>query len=772
MKRKLLRSTLSVITALALTAGMMPTYVFAVEDPGAENVQSADDEESVNGDTSDESEPAEEPLSDESVETVENESEETEDVDSEPTENESVIIEENENESDIKDENEPAVYSLLDDESSNAALDCELDPNAVNGVDFSLLIDENNEVYWQLAVSSFDKLASQVPSGTDYAKVEVLPQNGEEYPYLYPDEGEWKIFVVADKLPSWFSEDSIDAITAAFTEWKEEAYSLVDLDVLLTFSNPLEKEVNMNGVNEEIQTLLDEWAEVDSNWMTCYVRNSVPTTTQSAVGMSIANDAWNFIVNMVWTQAGEDLAGHSQVDLIAAFVGSAFTGIEKWEGYFGTNTGYPFQAGAELLKAGYLYANGLYSAKQVKEANDKGIAKDDIKDYLTLLATPNTSPTGNAFAVLVDNELNVYWKMGVDFCSGLLTEYGFSDGDVVQINLTPEKGDSYFTADSSNLTLSTLGTIPAWYEENSEEISGLVREAFDEWQEQLLEKIDVEALNNTLKGLDLDYATPMSQELFDLFKEWVAVWNDVGVAGSINIGVSTEGYTTVGKSIWNSMDDTVLANYKSMDHEGCPGPTTSSFIAEYALETYGKVIDSATDDYMGSTMNDGYSALVGSFIRDFNVDENGNYKYQAAADLWEAGCIPFYDGEYWYLVSGPDYEPDGSAGVKVIFSATNDQMLDDSFEYVADDESDETTDLSDVTDTEGKTDSGDETIVESGNSAVEQNGSAATNISEGSAASGTNAPKTGDTTDFTFYLIILGVCVVGAGSAAARRFRK
>ena len=33
------------------------------------------------------------------------------------------------------------------------------------GQDFACVIDENNNVYWQLAVSSFDRLSEQVPQG-------------------------------------------------------------------------------------------------------------------------------------------------------------------------------------------------------------------------------------------------------------------------------------------------------------------------------------------------------------------------------------------------------------------------------------------------------------------------------------------------------------------------------------------------------------------------------------------------------------------------------
>ncbi|MCI7735561.1 MAG: hypothetical protein MSL26_00175 [Clostridiales bacterium] len=47
------------------------------------------------------------------------------------------------------------------------------------------------------------------------------------------------------------------------------------------------------------------------------------------------------------------------------------------------------------------------------------------------------------------------------------------------------------------------------------------------------------------------------------------------------------------------------------------------------------------------------------------------------ASGWEAGCIPFFDGEYWYLVSGPDFDPDGNKAVEVIYSATPAELLAD-----------------------------------------------------------------------------------------------
>ena len=657
---------------------------------------------------------------------------------------------------------------------------------------FVALLTAEGEVIFQVGNESFESLfnSSSLSDDENVVKAAIIAASEEEYPYLYPD-GEWQLVLFEEEVPSWYTQDSEAALMKAFEEWKGEVYSIFDPSVLLSLENPQLIEVSEADVTEEVQAWLNKWADIDTNWMVCYVRNAVPTTISGAVGKSLADDAWNYAVNMIWTQTGEDLAGHSQVDLIAALVGSAFPGIKQWEGYFGSEESYPFAEGANLLKAGFLYSNGLFSARQVKEFDDN-YAPGQYKD-LSVLAQVQVSDTGKAFACVIDEAGTVFWETGTDYVSGLLEKNGLDRADVVCLNVGPKEekggqsvgttyntlgwedlGDGYFTtlewedADAekpafaaadgtvtwrmkedgsvepasedrsepgapinpgkytyvdgditwevmaagngtARLTkitpedlakqaeqeaenagkerqtyfntpapmteVKSVGPVPSWYDERKEEIDELARKAYADWQDGILEMIDVEALNQTLKGMDLDHPSELTDEIMENFRTWVGIWMKDAIAGSINIEISTLGYKKVGPTLWNEMDNTVLANYKSMDHEGCPGPTTSTFIAAYALEAYGKVIDAATDDYMGSTMNDVYSAHVGSFIKDLLPDEDGGYVYQVAHDLWESGCIPFYDGEYWYLVSGPDFDPDGNPAVEVIFSGTTEEIL-------------------------------------------------------------------------------------------------
>nr|WP_289698243.1 hypothetical protein [Enterocloster clostridioformis] len=597
------------------------------------------------------------------------------------------------------------------------------------------MVSRSGEVAWQAANTTFASLAAQLSDSSEYARVEVLPPQGvhmktvdtdkdgvpdtpEDFGYLYPDD-EWDMYIMEDKVPEWFTDEHVQKVMAAFADWKSYIYSdILNLDVVLSFVDPKTIDVTkyQDGVTDEIQALVDEFSDVDSKWMACYARNSVPTSTAAVVGQTIADQVWDYIYYQTWCQSGEDLAGHSQVDTIASYIGSAYTGMkaDQWMGFVGTtqNPGdYPFEAAAKLMELGFVCYNspgdsstsGIYSFQQVWQAQQEGVLKADIQGWLHHYATPADSSTGSAFAVMIDEDGNAYWKMGIDYYSLLAAELDLDMDSVLCVNVDQNKGGSgakagppaggppgmmggfngvsMFELTRDTAAITTQGAVPAWYTENSQEwMEDIAWFAFEKWQTELCTLIDPDGLADILMDMPIDKTPEFTDEIKKALQDWTAVWLESGAAGIINIGTQVESFDLVGPSLWEQLDGLVQNNWKARDHEGCPGPASSPVYLAYAKEVYGKVIGSSTEDYCGSVMNDSFSAVVGSLIPAL-YEKDGTYKYQSAVTMWSAGCFPVYDGEYWYLVGGPDTLADGvTPGLQVIWSGTTDDILNGSWD--------------------------------------------------------------------------------------------
>ena len=124
---------------------------------------------------------------------------------------------------------------------------------------------------------------------------------------------------------------------------------------------------------------------------------------------------------------------------------------DQWMGFVGTTDkpgDYPFQAAADLMKMGFICytspndsaKSGIYSFRQVWQAQQEGILKADIQGWLHHYATPAASSTGSAFAVLIDEAGNAYWKMGIDYYALLMEEFGLDEGGVLCVNVNQDKG--------------------------------------------------------------------------------------------------------------------------------------------------------------------------------------------------------------------------------------------------------------------------------------------------------------------------------------------
>lgn len=600
------------------------------------------------------------------------------------------------------------------------------DASTPTNVDFSCVVSPSGAVVWQAANTTFASLASSPPSGSEYVGVEILPPKGvymmdvdtnkdgvpdtpEDFAYLHP-EAEWQMYIIADEVPSWFTDEIAQKVLDAFEDWKAYIYGeILDLNVVLGFTAPRTIDVTryQGGVTAEIQTLVDEFNDVDSKWMACYARNCVPTSTAAVVGQTIADQVWDYIYYQTWCQSGEDLAGHSQVDTIASYIGSAYVGMKanQWMGFVGATDSpddYPFQAAADLMKLGFICytspndstKSGIYSFQQVWQAQQQGIAKADIQGWLHHYATPAASSTGSAFAVMIDQSGNAYWKMGIDYYSLLAAEFGLDEGNVLCVNVNQAKqsaggppaggppgamggfnGVSMFDLTQDTAVITTQGTVPAWYtEEQQAWMEDIAWAEFEKWQTELCTLIDPDGLADILMDMPIDKTPEFTAEIKSALQEWVTLWLESGAAGIINIGTQVESFDLVGPSMWEQLDGLVQNNWKARDHEGCPGPASSPVYLAYAKAVYGKLIGSSTEDYCGSVMNDSFSAVVGSLIPAL-YEKDGTYKYQSAVTMWSAGCFPVYDGEYWYLVGGPDTLADGTPGLQVIWSGTTDDIL-------------------------------------------------------------------------------------------------
>lgn len=447
------------------------------------------------------------------------------------------------------------------------------------------------------------------------------------------------MYIMADKVPDWFNDEIVQKILDAFEDWKD------------------------------------------------------------------------YIYYDTWCQSGEDLAGHSQVDTIASYIGSAYVGMSanQWLGYVGDSKDYPYQAAAELMKLGFICYNspndatksGIYSFQQVWQAQQEGVLKADIQGWLAHYDTPDASSTGSAFAVLIDKNGKAYWEMGTDYYSLLAEKFGLDESDVLCGGVGEAKsggpggpgggpaggppggppgamggfsGTSMFDLDRETGAV-TIDSAPDWYTEDQKEtIEDVAWDAFKEWQAELCKRIDPEGLNDVLMEMPLDETPEFNDKMKSALQDWVGLWLESGAAGYINIATQKKSFELVGPSMWEQLDGLVQNNWKERDHEGCPGPASSPVYLAYAKAVYGKTIGSSTEDYCGSVMNDSFSAVVGSLIPAL-YEADGTYKYQCAVDMWSAGCFPVFDGEYWYMVGGPDTRADGTPGLQIIWSGTTDDIL-------------------------------------------------------------------------------------------------
>jgi hypothetical protein len=93
-----------------------------------------------------------------------------------------------------------------------------------SGNAFSVVIDNAGVVYWDLQIDSCDDLIEEHGLvEANVLKVNILPANGKDEPYLYPNLA-WKLVTENDDVPGWFTEGYEQKVWSAFDAWKSQAY--------------------------------------------------------------------------------------------------------------------------------------------------------------------------------------------------------------------------------------------------------------------------------------------------------------------------------------------------------------------------------------------------------------------------------------------------------------------------------------------------------------------------------------------------------------------
>lgn len=98
-----------------------------------------------------------------------------------------------------------------------------------------------------------------------------------------------------------------------------------------------------------------------------------------------------------------------------------------------------------------------------------------------------------------------------------------------------------------------------------------------------------------------------------------------------------------------------LSNLSWLPSEDCPG----AVVYEGVETSLGASLETSVKDTIGDSVGDSQGALIGSYfqnIKEWKYYKGGTerYPYQSAAELWNRGFIPSFDGKIWRLSSGKE----------------------------------------------------------------------------------------------------------------------
>ena len=563
---------------------------------------------------------------------------------------------------------------------------------------FICILAEDGEIYSDTDIHTFKKLIETkgIDETGSYVKLEVVPDNEETYPYLYPDK-DWKLLVYEEEIPSWLTDEMKDSVMSAFEEWKEAVYSIFDYEAYreMTAADTINAAPAQDYVaTEEDLAAFREFVTIKDSLCT-YIKTSVNDTLIANFGTGMAADMWNYMNNSVGNEAehaanvgsllrelGLSNVGAVQKDFYGAVAGHFFH-IDSWNYYDGNIEGYPYEC------AYYLWSRGFC----VSQDSDKLWRLHSAANGQVYAEIPDGEVSiSKAFACVAAEDGTLYWGRGLDNVNSI-REANQLDADDAFVNIRVEPVLDYENAaltlpdgnnpevtkyfpyfDSTTVwTLTVLDDVtPGWFDASMEEA---VMAAFEEWKADALGSFQFDAATAVFTEETQNVAS-YTEEDVELLKEWAITWHtlkDQEMDPTAMIKLS--GHKNVGSSIWDQADEYFLSTWR-VQHSDCPGAVVSSGYWGRLGITDRQDYISSVNDALANSVSDAMEALTGKFFAGseewewvgYTGDAEG-YPYEAAAELIMHNLVPSTDGTNWYLSSGMDAD--------IVFEITEEELLAD-----------------------------------------------------------------------------------------------
>jgi len=166
------------------------------------------------------------------------------------------------------------------------------------------------------------------PDKMGFARVEIVPDHGEPYVYLWPEKA-WTHKIDEQVAPTWYGDGHEKAAWAAFEEWKSIVYAGVNYMEARNPLNPLA--LPKRAPTAEDIALLRQYA-------------SVYDSVYGSVCDSVYDSVYGWVRDSVY-----DSVRDSVYDSVWAYIGSLFPGVKEWK-YAPPTDGYPYQPWVDLWK--------------------------------------------------------------------------------------------------------------------------------------------------------------------------------------------------------------------------------------------------------------------------------------------------------------------------------------------------------------------------------------------------------------------------------------